>query len=232
MKNVLMLDLETTGSVPGCCILTIGASGLDKDGGSVEFYKRIAHYRSKSDGFLDEAKTLEWWEKQDESIRFEAFSGRDNPEEVINEFLGFIDENFSVTAKSFSVWCKGPDFDFPILKRYFERYGHEFPWAFWQQRDYRTIQAMSSLIKRHENNQGAHSALEDAKAQMRGLEYFWSLKQLDLLKELDTANRIKEEQIAKADKLLSCLKCLVMRDLIKDCPEKNSAIEIVNEAGK
>ena len=67
---------------------------------------------------------------------------------------------------------------------------------------------------------------------MRGLEYFWSLKQLDLLKELDTANRIKEEQIAKADKLLSCLKCLVMRDLIKDCPEKNSAIEIVKEYDK
>ena len=34
---------------------------------------------------------------------------------------------------------------------------------------------------------------------------------------------------AKADKLHSCLKCLVMRDLIKDCPEKESAIEIIKE---
>lgn len=34
---------------------------------------------------------------------------------------------------------------------------------------------------------------------------------------------------AKADKLLSCLKCLVMCDLIKDCREKGSAIEIVKE---
>ena len=46
---------------------------------------------------------------------------------------------------------------------------------------------------------------------------------------LQTANLIKDEQKAKADKLLSCLKCLVMRDLIKDCPEKESAIEIVKE---
>lgn len=46
---------------------------------------------------------------------------------------------------------------------------------------------------------------------------------------LQTANLIKDEQKAKADKLLSCLKCLVMRDLIKDCPEKASAIEIVKE---
>jgi beta-phosphoglucomutase-like phosphatase (HAD superfamily) len=30
-------------------------------------------------------------------------------------------------------------------------------------------------------------------------------------------------------KLKSCIKCLVMRDLIKDCPEKNSVIEIVKE---
>lgn len=46
---------------------------------------------------------------------------------------------------------------------------------------------------------------------------------------LQTANLIKDEQKAKADKLFSCLKCLVMRDLIKDCPEKESAIKIVKE---
>lgn len=36
-------------------------------------------------------------------------------------------------------------------------------------------------------------------------------------------------QKENADKLLSCLKCLVMRDLIKDCPEKKSAVELVKE---
>lgn len=46
---------------------------------------------------------------------------------------------------------------------------------------------------------------------------------------LQTANLIKDEQKAKADKLLSCLKCLVMRDLIKDCSEKKVASEIVKE---
>lgn len=46
---------------------------------------------------------------------------------------------------------------------------------------------------------------------------------------LQTTNLIKDEQKAKADKLLSCLKCLVMRDLIKDCPEKKAAAEIVKE---
>ena len=38
-----------------------------------------------------------------------------------------------------------------------------------------------------------------------------------------------DKQKAKADKLLSCLKILVMRDLIKDCPPKEVATEIVKE---
>lgn len=46
---------------------------------------------------------------------------------------------------------------------------------------------------------------------------------------LQTANLIKDEQKAKADKLLSCLKYLVMRDLIKDCPPKKVVTEIVKE---
>lgn len=46
---------------------------------------------------------------------------------------------------------------------------------------------------------------------------------------LQIANLIKDEQKAKADKLLSCLKCLVMRDLIKDCSEKKVASEIIKE---
>lgn len=37
------------------------------------------------------------------------------------------------------------------------------------------------------------------------------------------------EQKAKAEKLHSCLKCLVMRDLIKDCPEKLSAIDLMEK---
>lgn len=46
---------------------------------------------------------------------------------------------------------------------------------------------------------------------------------------LQTANLIKDEQKAKADKLISCLKYLVMGDLIKDCPPKRVATEIVKE---
>ena len=46
---------------------------------------------------------------------------------------------------------------------------------------------------------------------------------------LQTAILVKDEQKAKADKLLSCLKYLVMGDLIKDCPPKKVAKELVKE---
>ena len=46
---------------------------------------------------------------------------------------------------------------------------------------------------------------------------------------LQNTTLIKDEQKAKADKVLSCLKCLVTHDLIKECPEKVSANEIVKE---
>ncbi len=46
---------------------------------------------------------------------------------------------------------------------------------------------------------------------------------------LQTANLIKDEQKKKADRLLSTLKYLVMGDLIKDCPPKKIAAEIVKE---
>ena len=43
---------------------------------------------------------------------------------------------------------------------------------------------------------------------------------------LQTANLIKDEQKEKADKLLSCLKSLVMSDLIKECTEKASVSKL------
>lgn len=38
-----------------------------------------------------------------------------------------------------------------------------------------------------------------------------------------------QKQKDRADKLFHCLRCLVMRDLIKDCSEKESATEIIKE---
>lgn len=181
MKNTLMLDLETTGTRPGCCILSIGAAGIDRDGNEVNFYCRINYDKSKAEGFEDDSATLAWWLKQDTATRNESFGGNEDPQDVVNEFVDFVRKNFDTSAKDFTVWSKGSDFDFPILKAYLDAYDLPCPWPYYFQRDYRTLQAVFPFIKRAEANIEKHNAYEDARAQMRGLMHFMSLE--DIFKE-------------------------------------------------
>lgn len=176
MNNTLMIDLETTGRRPGCCILSIGAAGIDKNGLEVNFYARISYDKSKAEGFDDDPETIAWWRKNDEETRREAFGGRDFHGDIVREFVSFVEKNFDTNARNFSVWSKGSDFDFPILKAYLDAYEETTPWPFWTQRDYRTLQAVFPFIKKAESNVEKHNALEDAKAQMRGLITFMSLE--------------------------------------------------------
>jgi len=176
MKNILMVDIETTGTKPGCKVLSIGAFGFDKDGNQVQFYKRISPSLQELIGLTDDVSTLEWWSKQPEEAKQEAFGGTESPKEVAASFFEFFWNNFSTLKGSFfSVWCCGLDFDFPILSEFLKKSGQPtpIPWPFWTQCDYRTIKNVFQEIKMHEGNVAKHNALEDAKAQMRGLRYFY-----------------------------------------------------------
>ena len=57
--------------------------------------------------------------------------------------------------------------------QFFKRFGFGFPWMFWTQYDYRTIKNIFPMIKADEGNVMKHTALEDSKAQMRGLRSFF-----------------------------------------------------------
>lgn len=174
MKNELMIDIETTGQKPGCKVLTFGAFGFDKNGKQVQFYERFDYSKLGEAGLTDDQKTLEWWEGKDEDARDEAFEGKADPAESIAKFKMFFNANFDLGyGKGFRVWCCGLDFDFPILQEFFRRFGFAFPWKFWDQYDYRTVKNLFPIIKNAERNAAAHTALEDAKAQMRGLREFY-----------------------------------------------------------
>lgn len=176
MKNTLMIDLETTGTRPGCCILSIGAAGIDKNGSEANFYCRISYAKSQAEGFSDDAETLAWWIKQETATREEAFGGTEEPEDAVCKFVSFVLSKFDTSARNFTVWSKGSDFDFPILKAYFDAFDLRTPWPFYTQRDYRTLQAVFPFIKNAESNVEKHNAHEDARAQMRGLLNFMNLE--------------------------------------------------------
>lgn len=174
IKNTLMVDIETTGQKTGCKVLSLGCFGFDKNGNQAEFYKRFAIEPQTEAGLTDDESTIQWWNRQDPAARAEAFGGTTMPSYGIGEFKHWFYDNFA-TGKfdNFNVWCCGLDFDFPILQEFFRRFGFALPWKFWTQNDYRTIKNMFPAIKAYEGNVAKHTALEDAKAQMRGLRCFY-----------------------------------------------------------
>lgn len=187
MNNELMIDIETTGNKVGCKVLSLGAFGFDKNGNQVEFYRRFAIDKQAEAGLTDDQATMEWWKKQSEQARDEAFSGTTDPAEGIGAFRLWFFENFATGRfDNFRVWSCGLDFDFPILQNFMRAFGFSFPWQFWQQYDYRTIKNLFPFIKEDEGNVLKHTALEDAKAQMRGLRSF--LTKLYLARKNGTIN--------------------------------------------
>lgn len=176
MTNELMIDIETTGQKPGCKVLTLGAFGFDKNGNQVEFYVRFDEKKMGETGFTDDPSTMAWWHKQSNAAYAEAFGGTVDPKEGLCNFKKWFYDNFSTDRFSgFRVWCCGLDFDFPILQEFMRVYGFAFPWKFWDQYDYRTIKNVFPIIKNEEGNALKHTALEDAKAQMRGLRAFYKM---------------------------------------------------------
>lgn len=177
MKNELMIDIETTGTNPGCKVLTLGAFGFAKDGSQVEFYRRFSILKLIEEGFQDDLSTMEWWRTKEKDSFDEAFGGKDDPKEGIADFKTWCYANFAMgNDDGFRVWCKGLDFDFPILKFFFAHFGYHFPWKYYDQRDYRTLQKEFPIIAESEQNCKSHHALEDAKAQMRGLRAYRAMK--------------------------------------------------------
>lgn len=174
MRNKLMIDIETTGQAPGCRVLSFAAFGFSKTGEQVQIYKKLFAAEQTSHGLTDEKETIEWWNNQDPAIRNEAFGGTENTAIAISEFKMFFYKHFSTEyGQNLQVWCCGADFDFTILKKLFNVYGFELPWKYYSQCDYRTLKTLYPEIKKAEKNSGAHSALEDAMAQMRGLREFF-----------------------------------------------------------
>lgn len=174
MKNIIMIDLETTGTKPGCRVLTLGAFGFDKNGEQCEFYVRMNPRLMDDTMFSDDTSTIEWWGKQPESARDEAFGGKTDPKAAIAEFKLWFLQHFDTASQTnkFEAWSCGIDFDFPILRQFMENYGFGMLWNFWQQNDYRTIKNCFPGVKMFEHNGAKHTALEDSKAQMRGLRAF------------------------------------------------------------
>lgn len=153
----VMLDLETMGTSPGSGILSIGAkvfNSSDKD--FQQFYAIISPTSCYDIGLGFDSDTMQWWKEQNEEVREEAFSGKQNIKDALLAFSMWYE-----LMQPDTIWSKGADFDIVILKAAYDFCELPIPWKYSQVRCFRTLTEMFPNII-PPVNEARHNALADA----------------------------------------------------------------------
>ena len=167
-----MIDLEALSTLPNALILSVGAVKFnpfnnDEDAcpnGTVKlptYYARI-DIESQGDEFDISEPTMEWWAKQEEHIKEEAFNSKDRV--PLAEALTGL---YKFCSGVDHYWANGSTFDYPILEHAHRVSGKGFRWMFWQVKDSRTMMKMTNA---EAPNKWKHHALYDCFNQIVGLQ--------------------------------------------------------------
>lgn len=161
MKD-LMIDIETLSTKKNAAVLSIGAVYFNRETGCTgdRFYARISKESALEHGVYDD-DTLEWWGKQSQEARDEAFGGTLTAYEVACSFRDFIKPDTKV-------WGNGSVFDITILESWFDANGVAVPWDFWNVRDVRTIVDWFDIDVKSFTRDGVHhNAIDDCLYQIK-----------------------------------------------------------------
>lgn len=170
----VMIDLETLGTQPGCVILSIGAALVDPE--VIEhntdfdlsscFYSAISTASCYDVGLGANQATIDWWNKQNEAAREEAFSGSARLSDVLSDFSTYISRLRAFG--SVRVWGNAASFDLKILEAAYSVAGMPVPWSYKEEMCYRTLKnlfpqikatAQSGLVTHHALNDAMYQAL-------------------------------------------------------------------------
>jgi hypothetical protein len=164
----IMVDLETMSTSMDAQILTIGAVAFDRKTFKIldEFYRRIDLASCEEIGLRKSQSTVEFWEKQSEDAKNEAFNAK-NRVHIKDAMHNFVEFWLKNNGQRF--WCNGANFDEPILSTVFERINFYKPWKFWDVRCVRTYLAVAGRSMK-DYGFAAHNALLDCKNQLKAME--------------------------------------------------------------
>ena len=159
----LMIDIETVGTGPEACILTIAAQSFNPLG--TGYYPQYFYARIDPDsqpGRNIEQGTIDWWATQPSAARDEAFNeqGRIPLDQALDE-LG------KLIWKAKRVWAQGPTYDMNILEHAYKSYNKPIPWQFYAVRDSRTVFSLWPDLQKPATS---HHALEDCRRQIKLLQ--------------------------------------------------------------
>ncbi|MFT6789058.1 MAG: hypothetical protein ACJAVX_002425 [Pseudoalteromonas rhizosphaerae] len=166
--NHVMLDLETMGQGNNAAIVAIGAVFFEPTTGEIgdTFYRKIDLESAAQYGEIDPSTVL-WWLKQSDAARAEITSN--NTSHLLDALSGFANWISQIDSfKSRVVWGNGSSFDNVIIGNAFKTASWEKPWAFWNDRDVRTVVELGRTLKGFDPKRDmpfagtAHNALDDA----------------------------------------------------------------------
>lgn len=174
----IMVDLETLSTASNSIILSIGAVKFDRsfELPKIEncevFYRRINIDSCRKVGLVSSEDTINWWNKQDESVRYEALDNPDRSDlkDVLNDFSKWLGYN----TFNKKIWGHGDDFDCVILDNAYKCCGLKTPWNFWNTRDTRTLFDIANININDFPITGAHHALNDAYRQVKCVKIAFS----------------------------------------------------------
>lgn len=169
MKKRICVDIETMSSAPDAAVIAIGACSFNDSAILNTFEILIDPADATLYGSVSPL-TMEWWGKQEPTIRQRMFSGTDTAEGACNRF-----STWCKAQKAEEAWANSPCFDISILRNLYKQLKLDFPIHFREERCIRTIYA---LAKEHEiyygtayaTDRSAHDALSDAVTQARAVQ--------------------------------------------------------------
>lgn len=166
----IILDIETTGTKPGCRVLSIGLAYFDRKGVIASTY--IMPAIEQQVGF-DEPGTLEWWKKQTAEAR-NVFADNiadgisvSDAAEVMQEFIddcikSHVSEFKDEDKPRVHIWGNGATFDNAILAKMFSDNNVNVPWNTFGDRCYRTITSTLNKVVPPCDRGIPHNAVDDA----------------------------------------------------------------------
>lgn len=169
----LMLDLETLSTRANAVILECGYAVFETNG---EGAQQSGRWNLRLEEQIDSVfmlrdistGTLQWWLNQSKEAQDGAFRGM--PKFTIQEFLAAFRHEIpwhNIQA----VWCKGLDFDLPMLEDLHKQYGENVPWHYRMPRDMRTLTWLAGISSAdHVKPTLAHSAESDCIAQVKTVQ--------------------------------------------------------------
>lgn len=165
MRDV-MADIETLGKGPGGIVLSVGAVYFGPTGLGAEFSSVISVYDQKENyGLAEDPDTLAWWERQSKEAR--AVLRKANALRAPRLRPVLVKLGAYLATPKVRVWGCGASFDNAIVAHLYRVAGLKAPWAFWNDRCFRTLRALSDPALQPERSGTHHDALDDAKHQAR-----------------------------------------------------------------